>query len=228
MTLLELMVATFLLSVGGLALLQGLYFSKKTTDDGQKKLAIFNLARSYLDQLRSLKSVELDSSTFTLYHTDGTTSSFTENDWTAVPTSVMSLVAPGVQLQIKPSITLQDTPAGDWYLIDLAYRYTWGRGTGVAPQQWPMYNLQALLSKLDNSYTIAFTPTTEVFLQSNQQPERWPSERVSLHPKYYENTLPMPPVPSPIPWVPTPPPPVWVPAPPYTPPPQNQNNSSSL
>lgn len=229
MTLLELMVATFLLSVGGLALLQGLYFSKKTTDDGQKKLAIFNLARSYLDQLRGLKNAELDSPTFTLYHTDGTSSSFTEDAWTEVPPTVMALVAPGVRLQIKPSIILEDTPAGDWYRIQLAYRYAWGRMDGAVPQQWPASTLQALASKLDNSYTIALTPTTEIFLQTNQQPERWPSERVSVHPKYYDNTIPLPPVPPPLAWVPTPPPlPPGTPVPPYTPPPQNQNNSSSL
>lgn len=229
MTLLEVMVATFLLSVGGLALLQGLYFSKKTTDDGQKKLALFNLARSYLDQLRSLKEEELTSSLFTLYHPDGIASSFTEDVWTDVPSGVMALVAPGVRMQIKPNISLQDTPSGDWYLIQLSYRYSWGRGASIAPDQWPSANLQAVVASLDNTATIALTPTTEIFLQSNQQPERWPSERLSIHPKYYGNTIPLPPVPAPLTWVPTPPPPApWTPAPPYNPPPPTQNNSSSL
>lgn len=229
MTLLEVMVAVFLLSIGTLGLLQGLYFSKKSTDDGQKKLALFNLARGYLDQLRGLKPSELDASTFTLYHTDASTSSFVEDAWTDIPSSAMAVVAPGVRMQIKPSITLQDTSTGDWYQIQLAYRYAWGKGLSVNSAQWPVSTLQALISKLDNSSLIALSPPAEIFLQSNQQPERWPPQWASYHPKIYGNTLPMPPVPPPVPWRPTPAPSgPFVPGPPYTPPPQNQNTSSSL
>lgn len=229
MTLIEVLFSVFLLSVGTLGLLQGLYLSKKSSDDGQKKLALFALARGYLDQLRSLKPVELEASSFNLYHTDGTSSAFVEDVWTDIPTSAMALVAPGVRMQIKPSVTLQDTSTGDWYQIQLSYRYAWARGLSTNVAQWPIFNLQALISKLDNSALIALSPATEIFLQSNQQPERWPPQWASYDPKIYGNTLPMPPVPPPVPWRPTPPPPgAWTPGPPVSSPPQNQNTSSSL
>lgn len=228
MTLVEVVVATFILAIGSLAVVQGLFLAKKNNDEVQKKMGIFYLVKSYVDQFKVMKPSELEASTFNILHSDGTALTLIENQWNTIAQELIQTELPKTSLQVNPQVSLQDTSDGKWYTIHLDYRYNLSKNEKLNSSSWPQESIQASIAHFDRESSIVFNPATDLATQTNQVADQWPPLVNSYYPKYWVNTLPKPPIPEPIAWIDTPPPFTYTPGT-YIPPPEpNQNNNTSL
>jgi type II secretory pathway pseudopilin PulG len=215
MTLLEVALAVLFFSLGSLALLQGLYLSRKDTQTIQSRQAFYNLIQGYADQVRGLAPSDLLGASLPLMGIDGQAFTWSPNVWNDIPQGQIDLVAPGGKLQVMPQVepqtfTCEDGTTVAFIRVVLSYRYA-DNATLAAqePSSWPDQGTLILVqANTDQAPYIAPTALQDLRLDTLQQAYNTQSYPSLFSPTGRQPTKPVPPVPAPLP------PPAPMPSPP--------------